>query len=569
MGKKVPLMHQWIAPLLCACLILLGGCAGQVAPSGGPPDTIPPLIIATSPDSNATHATPDRIELEFSEYVERRSVEDAIFISPDLGKPEFDWSGTSVTIHFPERLRTNTTYVLTVGTDVVDIRAGNRMAHAFTLAFSTGDSIDRGSIGGRVFDEKPEGLMIFGYNLTGLQADTLDPTHTKPHYIVQTGKDGTFTLRNIARGTYRVVAVRDEYRNLLYDREIDQFGVTTFDPVITDDMPEVKGLAIRMAKEDTTRPFLASVAALDQRHLLVRFSEPVDTLAFPHTRFVLTDTASQTPTAISVQYQNMGNQALAHLETAELLDSTRTYRLTVRGISDFAKNQLDTNNASSVFNGPSTPDTLKAYPSVRGVADSGKGIATGRVFEMDFGRPVDLSGIMHATMLRDSTGRPLSIQVLPRTAAEVLVVPGAPLKSGSWYRLSVALDSLRDSRGTRYHDSIYTLRFQTIDTRTLGTIEGALGGDVGDPGVVVSASMVNAPSPQKHSVRLKHAGKYLMGDLPEGRYAVEAFEDLDGDGRYHAGLPFPFAPSARFAVYPDTVRVRARWSVEGVNLRLK
>jgi len=86
---------------------------------------------------------------------------------------------------------------------------------------------------------------------------------------------------------------------------------------------------------------------------------------------------------------------------------------------------------------------------------------------------------------------------------------------------------------------------------------------------VVSAIAVNAVPPRMHSVRLREAGKFLVGDLPEGRYAVEAFEDLGGDGRYRSGLPFPYAPSARFTVFPDTVRVRARWSVEGVSLQLR
>jgi hypothetical protein len=58
-----------------------------------------------------------------------------------------------------------------------------------------------------------------------------------------------------------------------------------------------------------------------------------------------------------------------------------------------------------------------------------------------------------------------------------------------------------------------------------------------------------------------------MDRLPEGRYGIQAFEDLDGNGKYRSGLPYPFLPSARFAVYPDTVKVRARWSVEGVQIK--
>lgn len=569
--NRALLSSAFFLGLMCGALSVLDGCAGQVSPSGGPPDTTPPLIIRSYPDSNATRIVPSRIELEFSEYVDRRTAEEAVFISPYAGHLEFDWSGTEVTIQFGEELRKSTTYVVTVGTDVSDLpaRGGNKMAHAYTLAFSTGDSIDRGMISGRVFDEHPDGVMIFAYDLRDIIPDTLDPTHTRPQYIMQTGKDGTFGLRNVAFGTYRVMAVRDEYRNLLYDREIDQFGVATKDAVVNDSGPEVRGVWFRLSKEDTTRPFLASVSALDSKHLLVRFSEPIDTLAFPRAVFSFSDTASKARLAIGAQYQNMGNQALANIETAEPMDSTRVYRLAVRGILDRAGNLLDSSNASSAFSGPSTPDTVKPYPVIRGVADSARALALVPVFEMDFRRPVDLSTVIRGMSLRDSSARTVPIEVRPRTSAEVFVFPLAPLKSFAWYTIQLSLDSLRDSRGGHYHDSLYALRFQTLDSRLLGTIEGTLTGSSGGHGVVVSARTTDRTPQRSVDIRVDRPGKFLIDQLPEGRYFIDAFEDLDGDGRFRAGLPHPFVPSARFTVYPDTVKVRARWSVEGVELRFR
>src|SRR4030042_1867927 len=78
-GISLSVVFQWVAA------ISLAGCAGQVQPSGGPPDTIPPAITRTIPDTNAVRVSTHFFELEFSEYVDRRSVEEAIFISPYLG----------------------------------------------------------------------------------------------------------------------------------------------------------------------------------------------------------------------------------------------------------------------------------------------------------------------------------------------------------------------------------------------------------------------------------------------------------------------------------------------------
>ena len=121
--------------------------------------------------------------------MDKRTLRDAIFISPYIeGNIELDWSGTSVQIIFPGKLKENTTYVVTIGTDVVDYNNQNRMAEAYTLTFSTGETIDRRVITGKVYDAKPEGVLIFAYRTF---EDTINPSHTKPDYLSQTGTDGT------------------------------------------------------------------------------------------------------------------------------------------------------------------------------------------------------------------------------------------------------------------------------------------------------------------------------------------------------------------------------------------
>lgn len=116
-----------------ALLFLMNGCAGERAPEGGPIDTTPPEIIDVYPPPNTTEYSSSHISLEFSKYVERRSVEESIFISPYVKDVKFDWSGREVELSFRDSLRKNTTYVVTVGTDVVDVNNRNRMAHAYRL----------------------------------------------------------------------------------------------------------------------------------------------------------------------------------------------------------------------------------------------------------------------------------------------------------------------------------------------------------------------------------------------------------------------------------------------------
>lgn len=558
--------------MMLLAVLLLVRCAGQVYPSGGPPDMTPPAILRTAPDTNAVHVSTQSISLEFSKYVVQRSLEESIFISPYVGDLEFDWSGREVTIRFSEPLKKATTYVINIGTDVKDLREQNRMAAGFTLAFSTGDSIDKGFISGRVFDEKPEGVMIFAYNLDSIRPDTLDPGKVKPDYIMQTGKEGGFVLSNIALAHYRMFAIRDEYRNLLYDKQIDQFGVTNHDITLSTATPRATNVWFRLSREDTTRPFLSAARALDRDHIAVRFSEAIDSLTFATATFAVSDTLGTHVIVIAGRSLSRATPGAVGLVTATPMDSTVLYRLNVRGVFDRAGNVIDSLHASSVFPGLSQPDTVKPTFIVRGVADSMRGVPVDQTIDFDFSEPVLARPMVGAIALLDSGRSPVPVDIRSYESAGLTLVPRSPFLSKAWYTLVVAMDSIRDFSGNGYRDSTYRLHFQSIDLRTTGVIGGMVIDDAGanDGGAVfVTATSIDLTPPRQRSIRLKVPGKFEIARLVEGRYVIGGYRDTDSSGTYTYGLPYPFVPSERFAVYPDTVKVRARWGVEGIELRFK
>jgi len=552
--------------------LVLAGCAGQVPPGGGPKDTTSPVVIRTVPDTSAVHVTAQAVVLEFSEYVDHSSVEQSIFISPNLGDVEYDWDGREVTVRFREQLRKNTTYVVSVGTDVRDYRAGNNMAAGYTLAFSTGDSIDRGYVGGRVFDEKPAGVMVFAYRLDGLSPDTLDPSHTKPDYVTQSGKSGSFALSHLSFGRYRLVAVRDEYHNLFYDRQVDDYGVSTGDILLSENAPRMEKVWFRLAKEDTTRPFLAGVRLLDRFRITVRFSEAIDSASFTRARFSVSDTLKGSAVPLLVFYQDREQPFLAGLVTSTPLDSPATYRVRVGNISDIAGNMIDSTSPGEIFAGILAPDTLRPRISVRDMRDSIRGVATYAKPEILFSDPVVTGSLQHAMRLFDSTKTPVDASMVWTGPSSVVISPRVSLASLAWYTLRVSMDSVRSLFGRGYRDSTYLFRFQTMDLRTMGYLSGTVVDEAGTGGkgrVFVSASRIDAGATRPSTLILDRPGTFTFAQLVEGKYVISGFRDADSLGGYSFGLPAPFTPSERFVVYPDTVRVRARWGVEGVELRFR
>ncbi|MBI4535090.1 MAG: Ig-like domain-containing protein [Ignavibacteriae bacterium] len=562
------MLERKTAAHLCSLLLafFLLQCAGQIPPSGGPLDSTPPMVIRTIPDSSATRVETTTIELEFSEYVDRRSVEESIFISPYVGDLEFDWSGTEVTVSFSDSLRANTTYVLNVGTDVVDLRAKNRMAQGFTLAFTTGDSIDQGFIRGRVFDEKPEGVMVFAYLLDDLNPDTLSPARTKPDYIMQTGAGGIFTLSNIRFGSYRLFAIRDEYRNLLYDGQVDQFGVTTGDIILNSLHPQVNEVWFRLSQEDTAKPFLTAVQGLNRHRIQARFSEPIDTLTFEDATFLLADTLDSRSLGIAVKSLDRSTLTLTELVLSSPLDSAATYRLTVGNVFDRSGNRIDSAAASHVFNGTNLPDTVQPGVNIVGLADSVKGIPLESAFVIRFTEPVSRIDPSRAVTLSDSTMRNVSAETRWLNATDISLGPRNPLASKAWYQITVVLDSISDYQGNGYSDSTYRLTFESLDLRTTGVLEGEVIDLLGEGGgeIFITASKVGATPPVECITRLPKPGRFKIDWLVEGNYTVSAFRDTDSSGNYSYGRPFPFLPSERFVVLQDTFKVRARWGVEGI-----
>lgn len=552
--------------------LLLLSCAGQVAPGGGPVDSIPPAIIHTEPDTNSVNVQTDNIVLEFSEYVERRSVEESIFISPYVGQLEFDWSGRELTITFSEKLKKNTSYVLNVGTDVVDVRARNRMANGFTLAFSTGTTIDQGMIKGRVFDEKPEGVMMFAYALRGINPDTLDPSKTKPDYIMQTGKDGSFTFSNIRFDTYRIVAVRDEYRNLIYDKQVDQFGVTTRDISIDENKPKAFDVGFRLSIEDTAKPFLTKVIPLTRTSLLLRFSEPLDSASFRKASIVVNDTLTQNRVPILLQSLERPDSMLATVLMSTPLDSGKAYKVSIEHVFDRAGNGIDSANSSYVVVGVGMPDTLKPKFEIVAMRDSIKEVPLEHSFELRFSEPVKQAPFITAITLLDSAKNKLPRSLKWITASSVILSPEQPLISKAWYTIRIVMDSVADFSGNRYKDSVNLMRFQSLDLKATGTIEGSVldadsGKNLGT--IVLTVTQIFSASPTEKTLPLQRPGKFKFEQLPEGRYTLKAFRDKDSSQTYTYGKPFPFQPSERFAVYADTMKVRARWGVEGITITFK
>ena len=238
-------------PLVPACVILGSlmfpwGCANTTTPpTGGPKDTIPPVLRKVEPLPATVHVPTKKTKLRFSfdEYVKIKDA-NAVYLSPPLEKkPKAVIRGKSLEVTFESDLDSNTTYTLDLTGALADNNEGN-LFPGFTLVFSTGAQIDSMCLTGLVQDCNT--LMPVKGATVVLYKDHADSAVflRRPVAAAKTDDWGFFSIRNIQDTLYRVYAIKDENNNNMYDPESERIAFldTLFRPttVYNDSLYEFK-----------------------------------------------------------------------------------------------------------------------------------------------------------------------------------------------------------------------------------------------------------------------------------------------------------------------------------------
>ena len=232
--------------LAIVCMMIFSpSCANTTTPpSGGPKDTIPPVIVKMSPMMGDTmiarHKT--NISITFNEFVTVKDPK-SLTLSPPLEKaPKHKLRGKSVVVYFENDLDSNQTYTLDITNAIADNNEGN-MYPGYTLVFSTGNKIDSMMITGLVQDCNTlapiKGATVMLYKDHADSAIFL----SRPDACARTDDWGFFCLRNIQDTLYRMYAIVDENSNYIYEPETEQvaFIDTLVRPTkkVNDTIPEL------------------------------------------------------------------------------------------------------------------------------------------------------------------------------------------------------------------------------------------------------------------------------------------------------------------------------------------
>src|SRR4051812_8146224 len=204
------------ATLLHFCIMLCimwmsTSCANIIPPTGGPKDTIPPVLLTATPKDSAIQFKTNKVTLNFDEYVQVDNPTENVIIWPNPKvQPEITSKLRTVTIKLKDSLERNTTYTINFGRSLKDINEGNADS-AFRYVFSTGTKMDNHKLSGKVLlaqSGKTDStlIVVLQQNLNDTAIEKLPP-----RYYTRVDTKGNFYFYNMPSDSFNVFVVPNDY----------------------------------------------------------------------------------------------------------------------------------------------------------------------------------------------------------------------------------------------------------------------------------------------------------------------------------------------------------------------
>lgn len=607
-GKNVPSDMFRVAFTLIGLITFLTtlcGCAKVGPPPGGPVDKTPPEIAATYPHEGTINFDPgELIELEFSEAIKRESVAASFTVSPPPpGKVKAKWRGKKLKLIFDPPLLEDKTYVLTLGTQLKDMR-GVAQENSFHLAFSTGDKLDRGAVKGKLYCKEEE---VFGWFVSGYLLDEFadnindnqlnsqrdpDPSSEPPHASTQAAADGSWELRNLRQGRWRIFAYSDKDKDHLWTPGLDLLAVPSMDvdviePTLleqSDDMTAVvDSIEVELPDTEPTAQFLALVG------------KPRVQLPFP------IRTSARTKDLVGIRFDRKLPSLDASYDVGESVEIIETWydpgdssRVMLKLKESFAEDSLkiivsgsfgttatlDTTLTVSMKNAPDSdtlgPQLLLTIPEL-GKRLFSKANRVIFIFNEPVKPPVlELEESKGAILSEtDNDSLPDSVVI----TASILAIAGSgdtlrlklenddpfawdisvdPGESKGSIRFELFGDNISDLNGNTLFDSLLSYNYEYLPDDSLGTISGTVDAGSGDGVINLVLNHLEDKYPSRE-LMLKDEQNFLFESVPAGKWWLEGWLDSDSNGVFTPGSAVPFEPSDIYTQSSDTIFVRARW----------
>lgn len=555
-------------PLLFVLCLFLAACALDRPPTGGPKDTAPLEILSVEPPPSSVNTSPQKIVFIFNRYVPTWSLRKSLVFSPATTDYALKADGKEAEIIFTKPLGNNKTYTITLNKSLRSSR-GNELEQSYTHAFSTGEKINKGIIGGQVFSTDTRPLpraLVLAYAVPNSDTLSFNPLDRTPDYSVQTGRDGKFTLEYLAEGNYQLIALQDRNSDQKLNPESESFGVGQRKLIKTGTLDNLFRLA-----EPRLDPQPVYCSAPANNLLEISFNRSIPVEKFNMASLAITDTLSSISLPIKGFYSIKNTkEAFTFRVVTGTLNKKSGYRITYNGHGKSTicrgtdKEQKETVTLTELLpkDKEKTAFLAPSYPE------------RGRTVDISFNIPVEKESLRQAVTLYSINGEktsPLTFMINPVDSRRYTLQTTPTFLNGSSYRVDIKMATLIGLNGEKAPDSLVTSSFTVADSGDFGAITGTVSGGTGT--VVIEALDSIKRLPHRTVVQRINSSpaNFTIDELAPGKYTLRAFiprsaTQQDNELQWNPGNIYPFEPADLFTVNSDTVSVRKGWTTENINM---
>ena len=521
-------------------------CAAVAPPDGGPKDETPPQFIMADPKAGSLHFNGGKVSIKFSEYIDEKSIKNAIKVSPRLDSPvETIYADDEIILDFPSDLLEDQTYVITINRNLKDERSV-ALGQSIQIAFSTGDIIDESSISGRVFGE--DGYAVHLWKLAHGFQDSI--FFTEPLYVSEADDDGYFNFKYLAPGDYVLLGIERSAAGAKLIPQRMAYGVSAKTIYSLGKNHSIEKVSLR-TKRETPPLKLTHGEWIGKRWGWMYFNQELSDITFNG----LTIIDSKETMQLLDFYQDEQDKKRFLLMAPDTLNSGKAI-LNIESV--LFKEDTLLSNGKINFRVPTKIDTThvkKIQPEstvkIRLEKDGGPTIP------IVFGKPIIDVSDSAFFMAADSDTVMVDVDWI--NPIEIDFIPPKGWIEKTKYTFIIIADKLTPIEGKSLKDSVTYIRFDSEKKMGYGGLSGLV--DLEGPHPLIELIALKKAPEIFHST-VNSGLQFQFKNIPEGPYRLTIILDRDQNGEYSYGSVQPYQPSGWFYMHPDTLDIRANWDID-------
>jgi len=523
-------------------ILLLGGillttvqCAKRASPTGGPRDSLPPVLINASPKLNTVFFDKEEFNLTFDEYVILKDISKQLIISPPLSSSQYKvypvtGASKKVTLKLLDSLFDNTTYTFNFGESITDFNESNPSSY-LTYTLSTGATIDSLFIEGRVTDgferETERYISLQLYPVDSIYKDSVIFTE-KPLYVTSTLDTTIFRFQNLRAGKYAIIALEDKAGNYFFDQNIDKIGF--IDRLI--ELPQDSILDFRMFQEKANffwdKPYFINEHHIALAYYGEREEEPYKMV-------------SQVPESFeSLVTQNRETDTLDYWFKGAELDSLK-----------FEFNIKDSLQIKTVYFKNPTPDSLVVDKNTSG------SLRLLEKFELKTNLPItEVNSEQVKVTNIDTLPVPASLKIqenYDRITVDFKIIPN------DRYEITLLPNALIDFWGNTNDTLVY--RTSTKKIEDYGNIFLRVQHQSPHPYII---ELLKGDEVFRRYDTLLEGGNYSFKLLDAAKYRIRLIEDANQNKKWDTGNYLEKIQPEQVIYYWKEIDVRANWDMNEI-----